>query len=415
MSAPERALALLREGYEFGTRECVRQGADEVEVRLLGRPVTLLRGAAAAEVFYGDRVLRAGALPRRVRRTLTGTGTIQGLDGPAHHARKRLFLDLLGEQHAPELVALFEREWRHRLPGWQRQGRVVLYDEVAEMLTASVCAWAGVPLPARDTARRTTQLHALIEAGAAVGPRHWRGRLARRQTERWTAGLVDAVRGGRLSPPDDCALAAWATYRDPDGGLLDSRTAGAELLNVLRPTVAAARYVVFAALALHAHPEHAARLRTADDDALEHFVQEVRRYFPFFPAAAGKAAHPFTVERLEVPAGRLVVLDLHGTDHHPDSWPNPDVFDPERPGLADPDPYALVAQGGGEHATGHRCPGEWVVIGVVAAAVRLLLHETGCRVTGQDLRIRRNRVPAGPRRPLLLEWERPAGDLKATG
>lgn len=96
LSGRERAPLLLREGYEFGSRECARQDADAVEVRLLGRPVTLLRGAAAAEVFYSDRLVRAGALPRRVQRTLVGQGTIQGLDGPAHYARKRLFLDLLG-------------------------------------------------------------------------------------------------------------------------------------------------------------------------------------------------------------------------------------------------------------------------------------------------------------------------------
>lgn len=418
MRAPERAPLLVREGYEFGSRECARQGADVVEVRLLGRPVTLLRGAAAAQVFYSDRVLRAGALPRRVQRTLVGTGTVQGLDGPAHHARKALFLDVLGPQRAPELVALFEREWRHRLPAWERQGRVVLYDEVAEVLTAAVCAWAGVPLPVRDVPRRTAQLHGLIEGGAAVGPRHWRGRLARLQTERWTGGLVDDVRAGRLQPPEGSALAAWAAYREPGGRLLDARTAGAELLNVLRPTVAADRYVVFAALALHEHPQHAQRLRGADDAAVERFAQEVRRFFPFFPAAGATAARSFSVGDLEVPEGRLVLLDLHGTNHSADSWPDPDVFDPDRPGLSDPDPYALVPQGGGEHATGHRCPGEWVVLGVMTAAVRLLLREMDYRVPRQDLRVRRNRVPAIPHSRLVLDAVRARGrsdDLDGRG
>lgn len=406
MSAPERAVTVLREGYEFGSRECARQGSDAVQVRVLGRPVTLLRGEQAARVFYSDRVQRAGALPRRVQRTLVGSGTIQSLDGPAHHARKRLFLDLLGPDRAPELVALFEHEWRHRLSAWERQGRIVLYDEVAELLTSAVCAWAGVPLPARDVPRRTAQLHALIEAGVAVGPRHWRGRIARRQLERWTAGLVDDVRAGRRRPPENSALAAWASYRDPDGRLLDAPTAGAELLNVLRPTVAADRYVVFSALALHQHPEHRERLRTAGDAVLERFAQEVRRFFPFFPAAGATAVRSFTVGDLEVPEGRLVLLDLHGTDHHPASWPDPDRFDPERPQLADPDPYALVPQGGGEHATGHRCPGEWVVLGVMAAAVRLLTNEMAYRVPAQDLQIRRNRLPAIPRSRLVLDQVR---------
>lgn len=303
-------------------------------------------------------------------------------------------------------MTLFEREWRHRLPGWQRQGRVVLYDEVAELLTTSVCAWAGVPLPVRDAARRTAQLHALIEGGAAIGPRHWRGRLARVQAERWTAGLIDAVRAGRLQPPENSAFTAWAAYREPDGRLLDARTAGAELLNVLRPTVAVDRYVVFAALALHRYPEHRERLRAADDATVERFVQEVRRYFPFFPAVGAKAARSFRLGELEVPTGRLVLLDLHGTNHH-QAWGNPEVFDPDRSGLDDPGPHDLVPQGGGEHASGHRCPGEWVVLGVVSAAVRLLLREMDYRVPEQDLRIRRNRIPAIPRSRLVLDRVRP--------
>ena len=52
----------------------------------------------------------AGALPRRAQRTLAGETTIQNLDGPPHHARKALFLDLLGPDRVPGLVELFEAE-----------------------------------------------------------------------------------------------------------------------------------------------------------------------------------------------------------------------------------------------------------------------------------------------------------------
>jgi hypothetical protein len=41
------------------------------------------------------------------------------------------------------------------------------------------------------------------------------------------------------------------TLRGLDSALLDSRTAAVELLNVLRPTVAIAVFIVFEALALH--------------------------------------------------------------------------------------------------------------------------------------------------------------------
>ena len=75
--------------------------------------------------------------------------------------------------------------------------------------------------------------------------------------------------------------------------LLGTEVAAVELINVLRPVVAVARYVIFAALALHEHPECRDELRTGGDTYLELFVQKVRRFYPFFPFAAGRAREEF--------------------------------------------------------------------------------------------------------------------------
>lgn len=56
-----------------------------------------------------------------------------------------------------------------------------------------------------------------------------------------------------------------------------------ELINLLRPTVEVAWFVMFAALALHQYPECRDKLDAGQDDYLERFVQEVRRFYPFFP------------------------------------------------------------------------------------------------------------------------------------
>ena len=165
-----------------------------------------------------------------------------------------------------------------------------------QSLCTSAAAFAGVPLAERDVPRRTAQLHALIEGAGAIGPRHWRGRLARVQAERWAGELVDGVRSGRLCPPTGSALAAWSEHRDLGGLRLSRRAAGSELLNVVRPTIAIDRFIVFAALALHEHPHWQQRLRAGDDDEVQRFVQEVRRTTPFFPAIAGLAAGPFSVQ-----------------------------------------------------------------------------------------------------------------------
>ncbi|MBV0910743.1 cytochrome P450, partial [Planococcus sp. CP5-4_UN] len=44
-----------------------------------------------------------------------------------------------------------------------------------------------------------------------------------------------------------------------------------------------------------------------------------------------------------------VILDLYGTNHHPDSWDNADEFIPERFSTWDGSPFSFIPQGGGDH------------------------------------------------------------------
>jgi fatty-acid peroxygenase len=157
-------------------------------------------------------------------------------------------------------------------------------------------------------------------------------------------------------------------HRGRDGHLLEPRVAAVELLNLLRPTVAIDRFVVSAALALHQHPEW--RDRMGEDEVVRRFVLEVRRTAPFFPLVAARPARPIRVGDTTVTAGQRVLLDLFATDHHDSAWAEAPVFDPDRFLGREPDPFELVPQGGGDHATGHRCAGEWVTTAVMSAALR---------------------------------------------
>ncbi|MFF5176100.1 cytochrome P450 [Micromonospora sp. NPDC000089] len=400
--SPESTLAFLREGYRFISTRCERYGSDVFATRLLLEPTICLRGRPAATIFYDqERFERAGAMPKRGQRTLTGQGGVQGLDGAAHADRKAMFMALMTPAAVRRLGDLFEREWRARIPVWERSGPVGLYDEVGRMLTRAVCAWAGVPLAENEVARRTDQLHAMIDAPAAFGPRHWRGLLARRRGESWIGDVVERARVGTLPAPEGSALRVIAEHRDRYG-LLPRRVAAVELLNVLRPTVAVDRYVVFAALALRDHPAWRDRVRVGDD-VTECFVQEVRRYYPFFPVAAARVRRSFDWQGHHFPAGRRVLLDLYGTNHHPQLWPEPERFRPERfTGWRD-DPYGLVPQGGGDHLGGHRCAGEWLTIELMKRAVGLLTGAMRYQVPPQDLRLDLSRMPTMPPSGFLID------------
>lgn len=97
------------------------------------------------------------------------------------------------------------------------------------------------------------------------------------------------------------------------------------LLNLLRPTVAVARFIVFAALALHAHPTWASRLREdCEGSPALAFAQEVRHFYPF-PGDWRKGP-----QRVRVSGFRLradwVLLGLHTTNHDPRIWLEPGAF-----------------------------------------------------------------------------------------
>ena len=327
----DATLRMAVEGYEFISRGCRRHRSDVFETRLLLQRTICMRGAEAARLFYDtERFQRSGATPARVQKTLFGQGGVQGLDGDAHRRRKGLFMSLMTLEAISDLTTMFVERLRDEIDRWQHAHSVVVHDRMGRILCEAVCAWTGVPLDESELQRRVDDLRAMIESPAKVGPAHWRGRVARKRAERWVGGIVEQVRGGSLQPPEGRGLHAVAWHRDAAGELLDTHAAAVELLNVVRPTVAIDRFVTFAALALHDHPEWRERLRDGGDDVCERFVQEVRRFYPFFPATAARVRRPFDWDGVHFEPGRRVLLDLFGTDQDPRVWEHPRRFDPDR-------------------------------------------------------------------------------------
>lgn len=406
----DQTLALLRDPYHFIARRCRRHGADLFETRLLLQPTICLTGPEAAALFYDpQRFMRQGAMPGAIRKTLLGVGGVQGLDGEAHRHRKRMFMALMSPEAIDRLVAITAGEWEAAAARWASRAHVTLYDEARELLTRAVCAWAGVPLPEDEVGLRTAQLSALFDRAGSVGPGHLWARLARHRAERWLEGLIRRVREGELPVAEGSPLSAIATHRDPGGEPLSLHVAAVELLNLLRPTVAVAVYVVFVAHALSSHPEARARLRAGEEGYEALFVHEVRRFYPFFPAVAARVREDFEWRGYRFARGRRVLLDLHGTNHDPRTWEAPEAFSPERFRSWDGSAYNFIPQGGGDHETNHRCAGEWITIAIMQHAARFLATRLTYEVPDQDLRIDEARLPALPRSRFVMRHVRPAG------
>lgn len=392
----DSTLAFRRAGYRFISNRCERHGSDIFETRLLLERTICMRGRPAAVLFYdNERFARHGAAPKRAQKTLFGQGGVQDLDGAAHRERKAMLMSLMTPAAIRELAQIFAEQWQNHVDVWSGRNRVVLHDEIGVLLLRAVCAWAGVPLRESEVRQRRDDQRAMIEAPVLIGPRYWRGKLARVRSERWLQNLIERVRTSALPAPAGGALQVLADHRDPQGRLLPAQVAAVDLLNIIRPTVAIDRFIAFAALALHQHPEWRERIRT-QEDAAELFVQEVRRFYPFFPTAAARVRQSFEWQGYYFPRGRRVLLDLYGTDHHPDLWADPERFYPERFRGWTGDAFSLIPQGGGDHYSHHRCAGEWITIELMKVAVRELTTGMRYDVPKQDLTVSLRQQPALP-------------------
>lgn len=391
----DSTLALLREGYGFIARRCDLYCSEAFETRLMLRPVVCARGMDAATMFYHPkRFTRRGAVPPTTVALLQDFGSVQQLDGAQHQHRKQMFLGILGPDSTARMAWILAEEWGARAARWPGQDRVVLQREVEQILCRTACRWAGVPLPDEEVGQRTRELVSMIEGAGSIGPSLMRGAVLRRRTERWIRKVVQKL---RADGPDGSGTPAQlvAAHRELDGSRLDDQKAAVELLNLLRPIVAVSRWVTFSALALHRYPHYRHRLEGGEARLLHHFVQEVRRFYPFFPMVGGRVNEPFEWRGRSFEKGEWVMLDLYGTNHDARLWDRPERFDPDRFRSWQGGEYDFIPQGAGDVAQSHRCPGENPSIALMMTAVRELVS-IRYDVPEQDLAFSLARFPTLP-------------------
>ncbi|MEZ5650868.1 MAG: cytochrome P450 [Burkholderiaceae bacterium] len=407
-------LHLLADPYRYVSAQCRRLDSDLFTARLALEPAVFMSGADAAACFYdASRFRREGAAPEALLATLFGRGGVQGLDGERHRQRKALFVELTSGERVDALAHRFRLALRTAMRELPADTPVSLTATVQQVLMRVVCDWCGLPLAEGEREARTRDIVALFDLAGAKGLGHLRARVARRRADRWAARLIGQARARPREHPDS-ALEKVAHWNDADGGLLAPHVAAVELLNLVRPCVAVSVFITFAAHALATHRERADALRSElgqvgdprDSTALTAFVQEVRRDYPFFPMLAARARGDIECLGHRIPADRLVLFDVYGTNHDPRSWSQPFEFAPERftpdahgrfvEPLSDPD-FAFIPQGGGDLAAGHRCPGEGIALALMAQAVHVLCLDADYRVPEQDLGLDMTRLPALPR------------------
>lgn len=399
----DNSLSLLSEGYQFIPNRLQKFKSNIFETRLLGQKVICISGEEAAELFYdNEQFQRKGAVPKRIFKSLFGVGGVQGMDGAAHAHRKALFMSLMTRERLQDLNELTNKQWEIAIDNWEKKDKVELFKASEEIMCRTACQWAGVPLWAKELKQRTNDLGALIDSFGAIGPRYWRGRQGRIRSERWIKQIILQVRTGKIFAEEDTALNAMAWHEDLNGNLLSLKTAAVELINILRPIVAIARYITFGAVALHQYPETREKLMSYTGDYSQMFVQEVRRFYPFGPFLGAKVREDFTWEDYEFQKGKLVLLDIYGTNHSPELWESPGTFQPERFKDWEGSPFDFIPQGGGGYDMGHRCAGEWITIEGMKTSLEFLTKRVDYEVPKQDLSYSMVRMPTIPKSRFII-------------
>jgi fatty-acid peroxygenase len=393
---PDSTLLLLREGYRFLPNRFRRHKSNIFRTRLALKRTFCVSGPEAAEMFYTpDRFAREGAMPPTAR-LLQDKGSVQMLEGEEHRHRKAMFMHLMTEEGIEGLLEISGRLWAQRIEEWSGLDRIVLLDEIEHLLCAATCEWAGLRLSENSLSRRTIEFSAMLSSSAMVGPDAVRATLLRERSRLWARKVIRDVRSGRRSVRDTSPLSIIARHRDEDRELLPAKIAAVELINVLRPIVAVARYIVCTAHALELYPENRVLVANRDGKNIDSFTNEIRRWYPFFPFIGGIAQESFTWRDHQFRKGDRVLLDIYGTNRDRRYWDRADEFRPTRFDEWDENPFAFIPQGGGDYGTTHRCPGDGITTALMKQAATIFARDITYRVPPQDLSISLRIIPTQP-------------------
>ncbi|NLY79827.1 MAG: cytochrome P450 [Lysinibacillus sp.] len=399
----DNSISFLKEGYEFIINRRKNLQTDIFETRILGKQVVCIGGEEAAEIFYdSNKFSRQKVAPNRIIETLFGKNSVQTLDCVEHQHRKKMFLNVMTKEKIDELLDITKIEWEKALDRWSEEVEIVFYEEVKLLLCKAAFKWIGYPAHEEQAKKLVEELGVMFETPAAFGPQHWAGRNKRNRMEKNMEELVEKIRAGKVQVQEESILHQFVFSKDFEGNLLHRETVAVEIINILRPIVAISIYMCFIVMALAQFPHERVKLKKTSDYA-HFFIQEIRRYYPFFPFVAAKVKAEFTWNGYTFKEGTLVLLDIYGTNHDPKLWNNPDEFQPERFASWQENRYNFIPQGGGDVEITHRCPGEQLTIEMMKITLDYLLNKMDFEIPEQDLYITMDRIPSIPKSKVFLK------------
>ena len=399
----------LDEGYLLFSTLREEANAPVVKARLLNKEVIAVYGQEAAKKFYDpNNFKREGAMPKLVLKTLFGEEGVQTMDGQSHEHRKTIFMNLMTPKRMEDYHQIVDKNLSEKLD--QQQGEFDLFDLSKDVLFRSICEWAGIDLskiPKEEVEQLADYQISMISSAVTNPATHIKGVENRKKSEKWAQSLIEDARIHPVANKEEVALYAFANATDEQGELLPINVAAVELLNVIRPTVALTVWIALMGHALFSRPDIYQRLRAEFTQLQDSFIQEMRRYYPFFPMLPAFATKDVEIDGYMIPKDSWVVLDLYGTNHDERSIESPEVFRISRylgkeKHISYDEEYEMIAQGGGKFEAMHRCAGEWITLHTLRVFSDQLVNKYEFSVPDQDWSIPMNQFPTFPNSKALV-------------
>jgi len=400
---------LIHQGYNLLRQLREDVDAPVVKAEFLTEDITAIYGEEAARKFYKpENFTREGAMPKPVLKTLFGEDGVQTLDGKEHHHRKNYFMDLMTPDRMEDYRKILDRNLTTELD--KQHGEFELFDLANRVLFNSICEWSGINVDKYDLKTLDKLAHNQISmiSGAVTSPTdHIKGITDRNNSEKWAQDLIKEAREHPVAEEENRALYTFANATGLDGELLPIDVAAVELLNIIRPTVALTVWMALMGHALFAKQDVYDKLKADFDNLQDPFIQEMRRYYPFFPMLPAIAVRDVEINGYQIPKDSWVVLDLYGTNHDERTIASPKQFDIERyigkaKDISYEEEYEMIAQGGGKFREMHRCAGEWITLHSMRVFSDHLVNKYEFTVPEQDWTIPMDQFPTYPNSKALL-------------
>lgn len=401
-----------QQGYHMLGELRKEVNAPVVKAKIFNKEAIVIYGKEAAKVFYDPRNFkRKGAMPKIVINTLFGKKGVQTLDGAEHHHRKAIFMDLMTPERMEEYHLILDKNLANALDN--QHGQFELFDLSKQVLFTSICEWAGINLSelSYKEINQLADYQISMISGTVTSPiDHIKGVENRKKSEKWAQELIESARKNPVPGKENIALYAFAQATDLDGNLLPIEVAAVELLNIIRPTVALTVWAALMGHALFSRPDLKQQLKNNFSELQDPFIQELRRYYPFFPMLPAIALKDVEIDGYLVPKDSWVILDLYGTNHDERTIETPEAFMIKRyvgkaKDISYKEEYEMIAQGGGDFRQMHRCAGEWITLHSLRVFSDRLVNYYDFSVPEQDWTIPINQFPTYPNSRVLLYKE----------